>query len=446
MVGLTNGRRFPVSSVLVLELALILLCLALLFVPRWPSGMVMVLSVPSGARILTPDGVSYAAPELVPVPWRGTELSLHLEGYAVADTFARAADCSLVVYLDYLFPLAVNSIPSGADVYLDGSYAGRTPLLSVVVEAGRHVVTAIGPDSIILSDTVLMASHRRYSADFYFPARASNGMIYVPGGSIFLGGGDDGPPVRTEVPLAGYYLGRTEVTNSQFCMFLNSIDSTMAADTFAREGMTALLSRFFPGNYPMEIAAMKEGYIPREGFGDHPVRGVSWAAASAYCLWLTEVSGGRLSYRLPSEAEWEYAALAGGEGPWPWGDSPADGSLLNCSDIRETVACRSPDLDDGFAETSPAGTYPPNSWGFYDMAGNVWEWCSDWAGGAGAATRSDADSLRCLRGGSWLSSPEDCRCSSRLGLSCLLGYPFAGFRIAADPGADPQGLTRTPPP
>jgi formylglycine-generating enzyme required for sulfatase activity len=421
--------------VLVLELALLFMFVALLFIPRWPSGFVLVQSVPSGARILAPEGVSFASPARIPATWSGNEIALELDGYATAETLVTARDSCVVVYLEYLFPLSVSSIPPGARIAIDGEPAGRAPLLTGVTGAGRHVVQAVGADSVVLSDTIVMASHRRYSADFAFPGAAPTGLVFVPGGELVLGGGEDGPPVRRRVSIGDFYLGRTEVTNSQFCAYLNSVDSSMAPDTFGREGMTATLSRAFPGNYPMEIVALKEGYAAREGFDSYPVRGVSWTAAGDYCDWLTGVCGGRFRYRLPTEAEWEYAALAGGQGPWPWGEASPDGSLLNCSDANETIACRSPDLDDGFAETSPVATYPPNPWGLCDMAGNVWEWCSDWAGGEGASTRSGQDSLRCFRGGSWLSSPEDCRCSSRLGLSLALGYPFGGFRLAADPGS-----------
>lgn len=434
----TLPGRGPLSPALLVELLLVLMFVALLFVPRWPSGFVMVRSVPGGAAIRTTDGMDFAAPALVPATRSGTAITLRLDGYAPTDTVISPRDSLMVVYLEYLFPLSVSSLPPGASVWIDGAPAGRTPLLTSARGAGRHVVRAECMGAPALSDTVVMAAHRRYSVDFAFPGPAPMGLVFIPGGSLVLGGGPDGPPITQRVEVASFYLGRNEVTNSQFCAFLNSVEVSMSPDTFGRNGMTALLSRLFPGNYPMEIVALKEGYVAREGLGDRPVRGLSWTAAGEYCSWLTGVCGGRFRYRLPSEAEWEYTALAGGDGPWPWGDSPPDGSMLNCSDASETIACRSPDIDDGFAETSPVGSFPPNPWGLDDMAGNVWEWCADWAGGEGAATRGGEGSLKCLRGGSWLSSPEDCRCESRLGLDASLGYPFAGFRVAADEGASPD--------
>ncbi len=427
--GRSGGLHPGLSPALVPEIALGMLGLALLFVPRWPVGWASVYSVPAGAQVSTPEGVTLAAPVTIPVPEEGIELRLEMEGYAPSSTLACPGD-SLVVYLEYLFPVTVSTVPSGASISIDGDPAGYSPVRTLVRGAGMHVVTAESGESISISDTLMLAGNKATSVSFGFPELVRSGLVSIPGGSIVLGG-PDGPPVRSRIDLEPYYIGAMEVTNDEFCTFLAAADPFPQPDTMRREGMSAALSRMFPGNYPMEILSTPEGYAPRRGMGLHPVRGVSWSAACEYCEWLTGASGDSLVYRLPSEAEWQYAALAGGGGPWPWGDDEPGGLLLNCSDADEPIATRNPEIRDGYAETAPVGSFQPNPWGLSDMAGNVWEWCSDWAGGPGAATFEGGGPIRCLRGGSWLSSADDCRCEARLGLDSGLGYPFAGFRIAA---------------
>ncbi len=112
---------------------------------------------------------------------------------------------------------------------------------------------------------------------------------------------------------------------------------------------------------------------------DHPVIEVSWNNAQAFCNWLSRKEG--RAYRLPTEAEWEYAERAGTQTAYFWGDSPLDGEgFANCADL--TRKDRFPDdttfvWRDGYVFTSPVGSFKPNPWGLYDMTGNVWQWCSD---------------------------------------------------------------------
>ena len=142
-------------------------------------------------------------------------------------------------------------------------------------------------------------------------------------------------------------------------------------------------------------------YPPDAGFGrfNKPVVNVSWEDASAYIGWLNDRTGGH--YRLPTEAEWEYAARGGKDTAYPWGNAVGEG-MTNCDD----ASCK-----DGYPNTAPVGSFPATAFGLHDMIGNVYEWCQDVYGEypvesitdplASPASSSASAFLRVLRGGSW---------------------------------------------
>ena len=142
------------------------------------------------------------------------------------------------------------------------------------------------------------------------------------------------------------------------------------------------------------------------GRGQRPVINVSWEDATAYAAWLSDQTGQR--YRLPTEAEWEYAARVGSITAYNFGDDPAQ---------LDEYACYKGKPD---RKTQPVGRLQPNAWGLYDMHGNVWEWVQDWYDDYSAAAVADpagpaAGSSRVLRGGGWNSSARDCRSAARRG-------------------------------
>ena len=139
---------------------------------------------------------------------------------------------------------------------------------------------------------------------------------------------------------------------------------------------------------------------------------VSWYDAAEFCRWM----GGR----LPTEAEWEYAARAGGKDiKYPWGNE-FDGTKLNFADRSSGLSWAKKEWDDGYKYTSPVGSFPPNELGLYDMAGNVHEWCSDWYDKE-YYKHSPVDNPRgpssgdrkVLRGGSYGGGPWACRAANR---------------------------------
>ena len=161
-----------------------------------------------------------------------------------------------------------------------------------------------------------------------------------------------------------------------------------------------------------------------------PVVLVSWNDAVAYCEWLSRKTGE--TYRLPTEAQWEYACRAGTDTEFWWGDRMEDGrGCLNGADETKLPDGTQWDyrfpFSDGYWNVSPVGSFKANRWGLYDMHGNVWEWCSDWYGDYASGSVTDpsgpaSGELRVVRGGSWYYNLSSCRSANR-------GIVTPGYRI-----------------
>nr|WP_281384431.1 formylglycine-generating enzyme family protein [Novosphingobium flavum] len=160
--------------------------------------------------------------------------------------------------------------------------------------------------------------------------------------------------------------------------------------------------------------------------GSYPVVNVNWVDAKAFVDWLNKVSG--RTYRLPSEAEWEYAARAGSTTVYPWGDE-FDPSKANSSVVAP---------GDKWGAASPVGSFPPNAFGLYDMVGNVWQWVADCnhldyegAPTDGSAWTTGDCMWRNIRGGSWVQDPRGLRVSLRLWEDLpRRRFQSMGFRLA----------------
>jgi formylglycine-generating enzyme required for sulfatase activity len=227
---------------------------------------------------------------------------------------------------------------------------------------------------------------------------SNDGMVWIPGGEFWMGSDDprlaDARPVH-RVAVDGFWMDRTEVTNLQFARFVRETGHVTTAERrpdpkdypgVPRDRLVAGSAVFTPpggGDVPLDDPLSWWRYVPGadwrhpdgpgssiRGRDDHPVVQVSWDDAVAYARW----AGGR----LPTEAEWEFAARGGLERkPYVWGDqrTPAGRWPANVWQGRfpnENTA------SDGARGRSRVRSYPPNGYGLYDMAGNVWEWCADW--------------------------------------------------------------------
>lgn len=247
---------------------------------------------------------------------------------------------------------------------------------------------------------------------------------------------DEHPQHRVQITKP-FYLGVHEVTVGQFRRFVTATGYKTEAETDGE------------GGYGWNEADGKfEGRDPKynwknAGFSqndDHPVVNVTWNDAVAFCAWLTRQEG--IEYRLPTEAEWEYACRAGTETMFFYGDDPeglarvgnvADGTAK--SKWKNYSSFDYLEARDEHIFTAPVGEYRVNAFGLYDMHGNVYEWCSDWYGDyesglavdpTGAKTGSD----RVCRGGSWSNAPPSCRSAYRYGDSPDYRDSDLGFRVA----------------
>lgn len=266
-------------------------------------------------------------------------------------------------------------------------------------------------------------------------------MVSIPAGCFEMGspaGEDDREDDERlhRVCVEGFQLGKHEVTVGEFRRFVTATGYRTDAerDTGGKDGCFAYDEN--DKKNPWAFRGWADWRTPNRQQGnrdDHPVSCVSWNDAVAYIDWLNRAAGG--GWRLPTEAEWEYAARAGTRTVRFWGDADGDACrYANVGDarvLRDGFAC-----DDGFKWVAPVGRFQPNAWGLKDMLGNVWEWtCSGYdAAYGGAETRclskNDVTRPREARGGSWVSDPSYARAANRFrDLPEIRSY-WSGFRLA----------------
>jgi formylglycine-generating enzyme required for sulfatase activity len=316
------------------------------------------------------------------------------------------------------------------------------------------------------------------------PPAGAPGMVWVSGGEFTMGtdsslGRPEEKPAH-RVRVDGFWIDEAEVTNAQFRTFveatgyITTAERPVDADAILRQSRPGTprppAKRLLPGSLvfhmtsgPVDLRDYSQWWAWRpgacwkhpdgpgssvDGRDDYPVVHVSWDDAVAYCQWAGK--------RLPTEAEWEFAARGGLENkPYAWGDDPPGACGKWQANIwqgdfpwRNTAA-------DGFTGTAPVKSFPPNGFGLYDMSGNVWEWCNDWfqpdlyrqRAGRGTIENPTGPETagepvwpnvprRAQRSGSFLCSDEYCsryRTSARHGGPPDTGMSHVGFRCVKSP-------------
>lgn len=228
----------------------------------------------------------------------------------------------------------------------------------------------------------------------------------IDGGTYAVGA----PNSRYHLRLAPFALCTVAVTNQEFVMFLNKVRFPNNID-----GTYVMINDIITEN---PVKRRIDGkYSVVTGYDSHPVVGVNWYGAALFCA----AVGGR----LPTEAEWEVAARAGDpDALYPWGMDQPIPSYANHSESVGT--------------TTEVDAYPPNRWGFYDMSGNVRQWCADWyrkdvpylLDRDTATLNYDSSVMKVVRGGAWNKGIGHLPCHSRAGKWPRMGSRSCGFRVA----------------
>jgi sulfatase modifying factor 1 len=280
-----------------------------------------------------------------------------------------------------------------------------------------------------------------------------DGLVGLDGGEFLMGTNDrygfqaDGKgPVR-QIRVRPFRISPVTVTNQHFAEFADATGHVSVAE---RYGWSFVFGGLLPDDFPPTRAAAQAPWWrqvhgadwrhpegPRSSVddrGDHPVVHVAWTDAMAYCTW-AEV-------RLPTEAEWEYAARGGLEqARFPWGDQLTPGGEHRCNIWQGSFPGRNT-VADGYLGTAPVAAYQPNGFGLFNVAGNVWEWCADWfhtsfheQGPRQDPTGPPAGQAKVIRGGSYLCHRSYCnryRVGARSSNTPDSSTGNMGFRVAAD--------------
>jgi formylglycine-generating enzyme required for sulfatase activity len=303
-----------------------------------------------------------------------------------------------------------------------------------------------------------------------------SGMVLIPSGILNMGGDNDQASPnefpKHEVEVSSFYMDETEITNDEFAEF---VEETAYKTEAEREIDWEKLSKQLPPGTPKPASDnLAPGALvftptssrvplhdsrqwwkwtlganwrhPRgpdsdiKDLGEHPVVQISWEDANAYCKWAGK--------RLPTEAEWEWAARGGEKDKiYPWGDEAINTGKAKANFYQGLFPFKNT-LKDGYENTSPVKSFQPNNYGLYDMSGNVWEWCNDWydVGYYNNVAAQNKDTKgpnkgynnlmpyqqeKVIRGGSFLCNDDYCsgyRNARRMGTTSDTGLNHTGCR------------------
>ncbi len=259
------------------------------------------------------------------------------------------------------------------------------------------------------------------------------------------------------IPAGTFQMGQPDAETAELIRLVGEDDyQNYYANELPRQAVT--VQSFFMGKYPVTQTQWRAvATYPAEGQelnadpshfkgNNRPVEQVSWDDATEFCRRLSKRTG--RTYRLPSEAEWEYACRAGTTTPFHFGETISDELANYCAQDREIDGT----TDKGTygrgirgqyrKEPTEAGQFPANQFGLYDMHGNVWEWCEDdWhnnyngapSDGSAWVESDRTETLRVLRGGSWDDPPEYCRSAFRGSFTRVSRFNDIGFRVCCVP-------------
>ena len=434
-------------------------------------GYINIKSEPSGAEVYIDGKKAGTTPYLYEkIVFGQHRVELKKTGYenyvkvvnvkAGEDENNQLADVVLTAVRVPMGSLELTSNPTGAVITINGRQYGQTPKTLDDFEAGTYTVYFSKEGYQNLQQTVTVKDGKKEALSVTMtktsvaqqpvpttPTNTNNAtaqttadgnrtftvngvtfeMVAVKGGTFTMGctseqGGEcdnDEKPTHS-VTLSDYYIGKYEVTVAQFRAFINETGYQTDADknggSYIWNGSQWVLKS------GVNWRCGADGRVRSSSEDNHPVIHVSWNDAKAFYEWLSRKTGA--NFRLPTEAEWEYAARGGNK---------SRGYKYSGSNNIGSVAWYS---DNSGSTTHQVGTKSPNELGIYDMTGNVWEWCSDWYGDYSSGSQTNpqgqsSGSNRVYRGGSWDSFARYCRVSYRCIASPDYRYYYLGFRLAS---------------
>jgi formylglycine-generating enzyme required for sulfatase activity len=312
--------------------------------------------------------------------------------------------------------ILIDGQPTGTTIKADGTeiIANRkTGATEVAVKEPNGTVTKAPTVRVLQGQTVAAVIERPVPAN----------MVRINGGTFTMGSpasevdrrDNEGPQHR--VTVSSFYMGKYEVTQKEYQEVMGTNPSYFKGDNLPVEQV----SWFDAVNYCNRLS-QKEGLTP------------AYTINGENITWNQNANG----YRLPTEAEWEYACRAETTTRfWSGNDETSLAGKANVADLtakEKYTDWTIVNIRDGYAETSPVGRFSPNSWGLYDMHGNVWEWCWDWYGDYPSNAQTDprgasSGSNRVFRGGSWSNYAQILRSAYRDYYTPSSRYYFIGFRV-----------------
>ncbi len=375
------------------------------------------------------------------------------------------------VNVPHIVRLSAEIAARGAAAEAGGQFAGEKPLIASnrTSTFGNGLIAlasavAVQDRPALLSapfdETAAKTAQRWWADGLKLPVDPTNSigmkLVVIPAGQFYMGSTlqqidqirradpafrkdwerEEQPQHHVQISRP-FLLGACEVTRGQFREFVRNARYVTDAQRDGKGGMgfDAATSEF-----------RQDPHFNWENTGfpqtdDQPVVNVSWNDAVAFCQWLSRKE--KIAYRLPSEAEWEYACRGGSTSLYYYGDDPE--GLVTVANVADATArdkftaWTGVSGRDGHVFTAPVGSFQPNPFGLFDMHGNVWEWCRDWFGENYYAKSPEKDpagpphgTVRVFRGGSWYDAASLCRSAFRYWDVPSYRDYFLGFRVAAD--------------
>lgn len=394
--------------------------------------------------------VEYAAPEFF-----RSQTSEHSDQYSLAVTYFELCTGRLPYEGSSAFSIMQQHLHAAPD--LSWLSAEERPIVAKALAkepterwpSCRAFVEALHANQRLAARPALAQTLQISGYDWQYtsPSMGTQFVLIQPG-SFLRGSRDsdreadaDERPQRAIQMTRPFYLGKYEVTRGQFRRFVEETGYRTDAE---EDGKGSCMFDAETGGFERNPKYNWRN-VGFEQTDEHPVVNVTWDDALRFCQWLANKDG--RPYTLPTEAQWEFACRAGTKTRYCSGDNPQ--SLAMVGNIADGTAKKKfPNwswaikAEDGYVFTAPVGQFDPNSWGLYDMHGNVWEWCLDAYEKDFYKTSSDKDphnvnplilqsnTKRVLRGGSWLNFAGSCRSAKRNCVARDYRSNYIGFRVS----------------